>query len=191
MDSNNTAIEIADSTEKPGQTNGNAGVISEDEIEKMIQSATDKVRTDYVKKLKSLESEKEELKKSAMSEAEKAKYEKEQHEKSLQEKEKELTRKELLIEATDLLKAENLDISFRKYVVGNDIEETKKNIIEFKSFIDSKVKEELDKINKGLGRDVKTSSGSSSEMLRSDFDKLSPKERAAIMNDKKIKIKED
>ena len=191
MDSNNTAIETADSTETTGQTNENAGVISKDEIEKMIQSATDKVRTDYVKKLKSLESEKEELKKSAMSEAEKAKYEKEQHEKSLQEKEKELTRKELLIEATDLLKAENLDISFRKYVVGNDIEETKKNIIEFKSFIDSKVKEELDKINKGLGRDVKTASGSSSEMLRSDFDKLSPKERAAIMNDKKIKIKED
>ena len=52
-----------------------------DAVKKMIQSETDRVRTEYVQKLKESEAEKEELKKAQMDEAERLRYEKEAAEK--------------------------------------------------------------------------------------------------------------
>ena len=60
---------------KPEQTEQT--FMTKEDVEKIIQSATDRVRTEYSQKLKATEAEAEELKKQAMSEKERIAYEKE------------------------------------------------------------------------------------------------------------------
>lgn len=174
-----TAPEVAVESEVK---TGNETALTKADIEKLIQSNTDRVRTEYSKKLKEIEAEKEELRKQAMSEKERAEYEKKQKDEELKNKEVELTKRELTIEATDILKEKDLDISFRKYVVGKDIEETKANIEEFKKFIDERVNAEVLKRNKDIGR-VPEKGGKSpadSSMTRNEFDNLTPEQKAKI-----------
>ena len=75
--------------------------MTKEDVEKIIQSATDRVRTEYSRKLKETEAEAEELKKQAMSEKERIAYEKEAAEKraaELQARFDEMERKALITE---------------------------------------------------------------------------------------------
>ena len=123
-----------------GQTNLDSEVVekplTKDEIEKLIQakvqSETDRVRTEYSKKLKALETEKETLVKEKMTEEEKKEFELNQAKATIQEKENAYNLKLLELNAIEWLKAEGLDTDFKVYVLGNDEDTTKARIKEFR-----------------------------------------------------------
>lgn len=127
-----------------------------EDVQKMIQSETDKVRTEYSKKVKDLEKEKEAIKKEKMTEEEKAQYEIEQYKQQLSEKEKAIQERELNIQATDLLKENELPLDFRPFLVGKDEESTTQNIESFKSLWIKTLNEQVDQRFKNSGRTVNT-----------------------------------
>ena len=108
-------------------TPGAAGAqtLSKEDVEKAIQSATDRVRTELYQKIKAKDQEIEDLKKSTMSAAEVKKMQEEK----LAQREKELRSKELIITATDSLRDSNLPIDFRDLVIGTDEETTKAKVL--------------------------------------------------------------
>lgn len=114
-------------------------------LQKQIQSAEDRVRTQYVKQLKQLEQEKEALLKEKMTEEERAKYELEKQRRELFEKEEALKRQAVELEATNLLAQANLPIQFKPFVLGDDVEQTKQRIEDFKKLWDTAVSEEVTK----------------------------------------------
>ena len=141
-----------------------------EQVQKMIQSETDKVRTEYSKKLKALEREKEELEKAKMTEEEKAKYELEKYQKELAEKEKAIALKELTIITGDLLKENGLPFEFRDFLIGTDEEDTKLKISLFKKEWDKAIKAEVEGRFKASGRE--TNKGSKVTMTREEIMKI-------------------
>ena len=141
-----------------------------EQVKKMIQSETDKVRTEYSKKLKALEKEKEELEKAKMTEEEKAKYELEKYQKELAEKEKAIALKELTIITGDLLKENGLPFEFRDFLIGTDEEDTKLKISLFKKEWDKAIKAEVESRFKASGREI--NKGSKRTMTREEIMKI-------------------
>jgi hypothetical protein len=92
-----------------------------DDLKKIIQSETDKLRTHYSQELKKQQQVIDDLKKSSMTEAELRKYKESQ----LQERESLLHRKELELLSVDVLKDLNLSPSLRELIIGKDADETK------------------------------------------------------------------
>lgn len=142
--------------------------ITMDEIQKMIQSETDKVRTEYVKKVKALETEKEELEKAKMTEEEQKKFELEKLQKELTEKEGAIQRRELTIKTVDLMREAELPLEFRDFIIGADEENTKEKLQSFKVEWDKALKEEVEKRFKGSGREIQ----------KTTSEKLNPFEQA-------------
>lgn len=106
-------------------------VLTKDIVDKMIQSATDKVRTEYSTKLRDVEKEKENLVKEKMSEDEQRQFDLDQLTKTLEDKEREIANRELTIKTVDLLKDKDLPLDFRDFVIGNDEETTVKRVEKF------------------------------------------------------------
>lgn len=121
-------------------------------LQKQIQSAEDRVRTQYVKQLKQLEQEKEALLKEKMTEEERAKYELEKQRRELFEKEAALKRQTVELEATNLLASAQLPIQFKPFVLGDDVDDTKRRIEDFKKLWDAAVSEEVTKRMAAGGR---------------------------------------
>src|SRR5690625_265535 len=96
-----------------GDGNHTPEPLTEEAVRKMIQSETDRVRTEYVKKLKALEAERDELKKQAMSEQERQQFEAEKRAEELEEKDRLLRQRELALYAVDALREKDLPIEFR------------------------------------------------------------------------------
>lgn len=128
-------------------------------LQKAIQSETDKVRTQYSKQLKQLETEKETLLKEKMTEEEKAKYELEKQRQELFNKETALKRQTVELEATNLLAAAQVPIDFKQFVLGEDVESTKQRIDDFKKLWDTAVSEEVTKRMASGGRSRPPGSG--------------------------------
>ena len=82
--------------------------LSEDDVQRMIQSANDRLRAEYIKKVKALELEAENLKKEKMTAEEKAKYEEQQRRKELEDKDRELTVKELKLKSYEVMREKEL-----------------------------------------------------------------------------------
>ena len=99
--------------------------LTKEDVEKLIQSSNDRVRTELYQKIKAKDQEIEDLKKSTMSAAEVKKMQEEK----LAQREKELRSKELIITATDSLRDSNLPIDFRDLVIGTDEENTKAKVL--------------------------------------------------------------
>lgn len=114
---------------------------SKDEVDKLIQlekqKAADKVRSEYSKKLKEVETAK-------MSETEKKEFELKQAQDELLAKSKALRDKELELLANDLLTENGINAKFKKYVKGEDEETTKTRVKEFKMEWDSAIKEAVE-----------------------------------------------
>lgn len=121
-------------------------------IQKQIQSAEDRVRTQYSRQLKQLEQEKEALLKEKMTEEEKIKYELEKQRRELFDKEAALKRQTIELEATNLLAEAQLPITFKLFVLGEDVESTKQRIQDFKKLWDAAVSEEVTKRMAAGGR---------------------------------------
>ncbi|NLJ96247.1 MAG: DUF4355 domain-containing protein [Clostridiales bacterium] len=91
-------------------------------VNKAIQSETDKVRTDYSTKLKTVKDELAKYKPIEKSDVEKALEEKQ---KELEQKEKELANKELSYTVKEKLSAKGLPSELAKYInVGDDVDAT-------------------------------------------------------------------
>lgn len=136
-----------------GNDDNKGDVLTKEEVEKMIQSETDKVRTEYVKKLKALEAEKEELEKEKMTEEEKRQFEEEKRQKELEAKEAEIRQKELNIKAYEVITEQKLDARLRPFILAEDEEKIEENAKELKSIISSIVNDALQEKIKGLGRE--------------------------------------
>lgn len=102
-------------------------------LQKMVQSQTDKVRTEYSQKVKEKEKELEDLKLEKMNEEEKAKYRFEQAQKELDEKTKALNEREVALHTVDKLTASSLPLSFKSILAGSTIEETDERIKTFET----------------------------------------------------------
>lgn len=106
-------------------------VLTEKDIQKIVQSETDKVRTEYSTRLKELEKQKAELEKEKMSEEEKRQFDLDQMAKQLEAKELEIQNRELTIKTVDLLKDNNLPLEFREFVIGTDEKQTVARVEKF------------------------------------------------------------
>ena len=122
-------------------------------VKKLVQSETDKVRTDLWIKIKEKDAEIEKLKTDQMTDKQKAQYEAERLSKELAKKETDLKAKELSLFAYDHMKKENIDPEFYAYIIGGSEDEIKtraKSFMElFNKYLAAKVDEKL----KGAGRE--------------------------------------
>lgn len=131
-----------------------------EEIQKMIQSETDKVRTEYSKKLKEAQAEAERLAKEKMTEEEKAEFERQKLQKELEEKERALLERELNLLAVDLLTEAKMPLAFKPFVVGADEEATKAKVATLKKLWTDALEKAVQERFKEKGRDPYDTSGS-------------------------------
>lgn len=103
------------------------------ELQKLVQSETDKVRTAYAQKVKDKEKELEDLKLEKMNEEDKAKYLLDQKERELEDKTKALNQREVALHTVDKLTASSLPLSFKSILAGSTIEETDERIKTFET----------------------------------------------------------
>lgn len=174
--------EPKDNPEGATDDNSEEKPLTKEDIQKMIQSETDRVRTEYSKKVKALEQEKEELEKEKMTEEEKAKFELEKREKELADREKEILKRDLTIRTVDLLKENELPLDFREFVTGKDEDSTNERVDTFKKLWDEEIKKAIDDIYKSNGRKVKKATGDN-EITKEQFDKMSYTEKVELYNE--------
>lgn len=130
------------------------------EIRKLIQSETDKVRTEYSRKLKEAQAELERLKAEKMTEEEKAKYEQEKLQKELQEKEQALLQRELNLLAVELLNEAQMPLEFKEFVVGVDEQQTREKVSTLKKLWNAQLERAVQERFKANGRSPHDTSGS-------------------------------
>lgn len=125
-----------------------------EEVQRMIQSETDKVRTEYSKKLKDAQAEAERLAKEKMSEEEKADFERQKLQKELTEKEQALLERELNLKAIDLLTEAKMPLAFKEFVIGADEETTKARVATLKSLWQTELENAVKERFKEKGRKI-------------------------------------
>lgn len=128
--------------------------MDEEAIQKMIQSATDKIRTDYTKRMKQLEEEKEALLKEKMSESEKKDYELNKREKAIREAESRLLASNIENAAVNSVARLEIPIDFKDFVKGETVEETEKRAEQFHELWKSAVDAEVQKRFAANGRSI-------------------------------------
>ena len=170
------ATDEAKETEKP---------LTLEMVQKMIQSENDKIRTEYTKKLKAVETEKEEILKKSMSDEEKRQYELDQMQKQLEEKERAITHKEMTIKTVDLLKANDLPLEFRDFITASNDDELTDRITKLKSVWLDAIKQHVDGTFKAGGREPQRNiAGNMTEMQ-----KLEDQYNNAKSNQDRVRLK--
>lgn len=111
-----------------------------EEIQKMIQSETDKVRTEYTTKLKESQTELERLKTEKMTDEQKAEHERQKWETEKAEKEKELNNREIALHTVDKLTDAKLPLSFKSFLAGPSKEDTDKIVADFSTLWQQEIK---------------------------------------------------
>ena len=169
------------------------------DIAKIIQSETDKVRTEYSKQFKAQQAMIDELKKSQMTEAELRKYKEAQ----LGEREATLQRKELELLAVDVLREHEIPLNLREFIVGKDADETKARAATLKTEFQKAVESAVAERFKANGREPPKGDGAPAGKryyTRAEVDALSKqvmspttsqKERESIMAELQAAARED
>lgn len=145
-------------TSEQEEQDGSKETLTMDEVQKMIQSETDKRVTKMQKDLETIKKEKEELEKEKMTAEEKRKYEEEKRKQELEEKDRQLTAKELRIKSFEVMKEQDIPSDMQDVLLaGVDSEETMKERAEkvsktFKQAVNTAVEEKL----KEYGREPET-----------------------------------
>ena len=148
-----------------------------DYIAKQIQSATDKVRTEYVKKLTEKDDEikrLEEEKKKGLSAKDLAEYEFNQAKEKFEKERAEFIADQNKFEATKLINKYGLideDLSFLDLVKADTVEEMELRCKKLKERIDSNVEKQVNERFKTNGRDIGGSGGASAKNTEADFGK--------------------
>jgi hypothetical protein len=149
-----------------------------EDVQKLIQSEVDKVRTTYSQQLKGKDKELDDLKKQNMSAEERANLALEEAEK----KEKEIQIRENKLFAVEELQKAQMPMSFLQFVTAESDEATTDKITALKSTFDSAVAEAVEEKFKGAGRKFQKGSGGVGEITVEQFNKMSYKERVDLMN---------
>ena len=154
--------------EQTDQKDENPAGLDEEAIQKMIQSATDKIRTDYTKRMKQLEEEKEALLKEKMSESEKKDYELNKREKAIREAESRLLASNIENAAVNSVARLEIPIDFKDFVKGETVEETEKRAEQFhelwKSAVDAEVQKRFAANGRSIHRGQQQPGGASSNI---------------------------
>lgn len=164
-----TAKEITKATE---------GLFTEDAVTKRLQSETDKVRTDYSKKLKDVEDELVKYKPVDKSESE---IELDKRLKALEDKEKEVQAKEKLLKVSETLEGNGLDKQLAKYLNVQGVEDLESYVKEVSTVIqqhitDSKIDNSFKPNNHQSKKDTIT---------KEDFNKMGYMERTKLFTTNK------
>lgn len=146
------------------------------EVQKMIQSETDRVRGEYSQKLKEKTSELEELRLSTLSEEDRQKEQQKTLQDELSRREADLKVKELTLTTIDLLKENELPIEAKSFLIGKDEESTKSNIDEFKKMFGQAVESAVTNRFKETGKEHINSSGKGGRYTQADIAKMTPAE---------------
>lgn len=109
---------------------------TEEEVNKQLQSETDRVRTEYSKKLKQMEEKLQELKPKEKSESE---IELENRIKALEDKEKEIQAKEIQFKMTETLENNGLNKQLAKYLNVQGVEDLESYITEVKETLNNQL----------------------------------------------------
>lgn len=147
-----------------------------EDVEKMIQSATDRVRTEYSKKLKEKEKELEELRLASMTEEERKAEEQRKLQEILEKKEAELKLKELTLTTIELLKENELPLEAKDFLIGKDEESTKANIKAFKKMFLSALEQAVTERFKQTGKSHIESTGKVGRYTQEDLARMTPEE---------------
>lgn len=156
-------------------------VLTEKDIQKIVQSETDKVRTEYSTRLKELEKQKAELEKEKMSEEEKRQFDLDKLTKELAQKEIEIKNRELTIKTVDLLKDLDLPLEFREFVIGADEDDTVKRVEKFGELWTTALEVKVRDRFKESGRQIKQ--GTEPTVNAKDFSKMTYTERLKLKQD--------
>lgn len=148
---NNKGIDEADS---------NKG-LSLEEVQKMIQSEVDKVRTKYVNEKKELEKKYDDLRQKDMSKEDLLK----EKETSLRDYELRLKKKELDFETVRHLEEQGLPTKLLPFLNGDDIEARKEQLASLTGLIDEFVTKKTEEKFKSQGREHQQSQGESTPDL--------------------------
>ena len=146
-------------------------------IAKQIQSATDKVRTEYVKKLTEKDEKIEKMQadlKQSMSAKDLAEYENKQEKEKFEKERAEFIEAKSKFEATQLLNKYGLideGLSFLNLVRAETVEEMELRCKMLKENIDNNVKRQVDERFKSSGRDITGSGSPTNKNTEADFGK--------------------
>ncbi len=132
---------------------GGNGGLTQEQVEKMIQSATDKIRTEKSQELKEKQKEIDELKKEKMTEEQRAEYERKQWEQEKAEKEKELQQREVALHTVDKLQEKQIPLKFKDFLAGESVEKTDENIESFGKVFQEELSKAVDERFKQQGGD--------------------------------------
>jgi metal-dependent amidase/aminoacylase/carboxypeptidase family protein len=128
-------------------------------VEKIAQSAADKVRTEYTKRLKDAQKEIELLKTEKMSESEKREFEAQKLKDALDEKDRDLTRREMELLAVKSLDEKKLPSAFIEFVIGENEEKTIGRIAQLEKVFSEELKNAVNERMKTFGREPKRGGG--------------------------------
>lgn len=148
-----------DGKDDGGKNNTDPKTYTQEELDKLLQSETDKRVTEALKTSRAkweeeykekLEKEKKEAERLAnLSAAEKEKELLKQQQEQLEEKEKAIRLRELQLDTINVLAEEKLPVGFAEFLIKNDAETTNKNIKKFKEEWQKALSQAVDEKIKG------------------------------------------
>ncbi|NFS07363.1 DUF4355 domain-containing protein [Clostridium botulinum] len=146
---------------------------TEEELQKKLQSETDRVRTEYSKKIKAMEEELKELKPKEKSDAE---LEMEQRIKTLEDKEKEVQAKELELKISKTLSDNGLPSQLSRYINLQGVEDVESYLGEVKEVLTEHIN------NTALNNSFKPQNHNSNKEVvsKEQFNKMSYMERQKL-----------
>jgi hypothetical protein len=142
-----------------GSGGGGGGGLTKEDIQKMIQSETDKVRTQYTKQLKDAEEALDKIKREKMTAEELAADNLKKAQTELANKEAALLAREVALHTVDQLKAKDLPLEFRDILAGADVATTDARIAAFKTQWDSAIKAAVEQRFKENGTNPNNNKG--------------------------------
>jgi hypothetical protein len=158
---------------------------TQDELNKMLQSETDKRVTEALKTSKEkwqqeyekkIEAEKKEaVRLATLSAEEKRIEEQKQYQIKLEEREKEVKLRELKLDTIALLQEESLPVQFSEFLIGQDAELTNENIKQFKKHFSEAVESAVNERIKG-----KTPSSGSTSFAEKKLADMTSQERIEL-----------
>lgn len=157
-------------------TSTNDKPLTLEDVQKMIQSETDKVRGEYSKKLKDKDKELEEVRLSSMTEDEKKAEMLKNATTELEKKQAELLHKELTLGTIDLLKENDLPLDAKDFLLGKDLESTKANVEAFKNMFATALEQAVTERFKQTGKEHVEGGSPKGRYTQADVAKMSPDE---------------
>lgn len=175
----NTTINTATSTATSTETNNEP--LTMEAVKKMLQSETDKVRTEYSKKLNEAEEARKAAERKLMSKEEREAADAAAKETLFKEMEAELLKTKMEVKTSELLKQNELPLEFKNFLIGSSEEVTANNVNEFKKVWQAAIKSAVEGKFKEGGRQFQQND--TPAITKEEFKKMSYMERNKLFHD--------